>query len=85
MFFVFHDGELAQIPVVILTTSSSERDILDSYKLHASGYVSKPVSLEDFERDMGKIMDYWFVVCKQPPKESLSIGSKAIATKGARL
>ena len=79
------DSELAQIPVVILTTSKAERDIIDSYKLHASGYVNKPLTLNDFDRVMEKISDYWFVVCKQPPKEPPSIGSKAIATEGAHL
>jgi two-component system response regulator len=43
------DDEFGTIPVVILTTSDSEQDILDSYKLHASGYIKKPVTLGGFE------------------------------------
>ena len=64
------DDALKQLPVVILTTSSLERDILDSYKLHASGYVNKPVTLDDFRRLMGEVEEYWFVVCKRLPTES---------------
>ena len=63
------DENLKQIPVVILTTSDSERDILDSYKLQASGYVSKPVTLDEFKKVMEKIDEYWFVLCKRPPKQ----------------
>ena len=63
------DENLKQIPVVILTTSESERDIIDSYKLQASGYVSKPVTLDEFKEVMKRIEEYWFVVCKRPPKQ----------------
>jgi len=63
------DEELKQIPVVILTTSEAEKDILDSYKLQASGYVHKPVTLEEFKVAMKKLKEYWFVLCKLVPKE----------------
>jgi len=63
------DENLKQIPVVILTTSESERDILDSYKLQASGYVSKPVTLDEFKKVMERIKEYWFVLCKRLPKQ----------------
>ncbi len=63
------EEDLKQIPVIILTTSDSERDIIDSYKLQASGYVHKPVSLDEFKQVMQKIEAYWFVLCKRPPKE----------------
>ena len=62
------DEKLKQIPVVILTTSEAERDIIDSYKLQASGYVHKPVTLEDFKEAMKKLKEYWFVLCKRVPK-----------------
>lgn len=62
------DDNLKQLPVIILTTSESEKDILDSYNLQASGYVNKPVSLDDFKAVMGKIEEYWFILCKRPPK-----------------
>jgi CheY-like chemotaxis protein len=62
------DDNLKQLPVIILTTSESERDILDSYNLQASGYVNKPVSLEDFKKVMERIGEYWLMLCKLPPK-----------------
>jgi len=66
---VKQDEEVKQIPVVILTTSDAERDIIDSYKLQASGYVHKPVTLEEFKDGMKKLKEYWFVLCKRIPKE----------------
>jgi len=63
------DEKVKQIPVVILTTSDAERDIIDSYKLQASGYVHKPVTLEEFKEGMKKLKEYWFVLCKRIPKE----------------
>jgi CheY-like chemotaxis protein len=63
------DEDLKQIPVVIVTTSKSERDIIDSYKLQAAGYVHKPATLDEFKQIMGEIEDYWFVLCKLPLKD----------------
>jgi CheY-like chemotaxis protein len=63
------DEGLKQIPVVILTTSEAEKDIIDSYKLQASGYVHKPVTLEEFKEGMKKLEEYWFVLCKRVPKQ----------------
>jgi len=63
------DEKLKQIPVVILTTSDAEKDIIDSYKLQASGYVHKPVTLGEFKEGMKKLKEYWFVLCKRIPKE----------------
>jgi CheY-like chemotaxis protein len=58
------DEQLDTIPVVILTTSDSEQDILESYKLHAAGYIKKPVSLEGFREVIHDLEEYWFVICK---------------------
>lgn len=63
------DKNLKQIPVVIVTTSDLEKDIIDSYDLQAGGYVRKPVTLDGFKEVMEKIGEYWFVLCKRPPKE----------------
>jgi len=63
------DEGLKIIPVVILTSSDSDEDILATYNLHASGYVKKPVKLEDFKHVVKGINDYWFVLCKLPPRE----------------
>jgi two-component system response regulator len=62
------DDNLKHIPVVVVTTSNSDRDIADSYKLQASGYVQKPVTLDGFKRCMEEIGGYWFVLCKLPGK-----------------
>jgi len=66
---VKQDEKVKQIPVVILTTSDAERDIIDSYKLQASGYVHKPVTLGEFKEGMKKLKEYWFVLCKRIPRE----------------
>lgn len=66
------DDQLDTIPAVILTTSDLEQDILDSYKLHASGYVKKPVTLDGFEEVMRELEEYWFVICKRVPENQLS-------------
>ena len=63
------EEKLRIIPVIILTTSESERDIFESYQLQASGYIHKPVTLEEFKTIMEKIKSYWFMVCKLPNKE----------------
>ncbi len=63
------DEGLKQIPVVILTTSNSEIDIVDSYRLQAAGYVHKPTTLDEFDQVMREIEDYWLVLCKLPGKE----------------
>ena len=63
------DEGLKEIPVVVLTTSKSERDIVDSYRLQAAGYVHKPVNLDGFKQVMAEIEEYWCVLCKLPGKE----------------
>ncbi len=63
------DEGLKIIPVVILTSSDSDEDIIDTYNLHASGYIKKPVILEDFKHIVKEINEYWFVLCKLPPRE----------------
>jgi len=64
------DDGMKMIPVVILTSSDSDDDILDTYNLHASGYVKKPVKLEDFKRVVKQINEYWFLLCRLPPREA---------------
>ena len=66
------DDRLDTIPVVILTTSDSDQDILESYKLHASGYIKKPVSLDGFKQVMRELEEYWFVICKRVSQSQLS-------------
>jgi CheY-like chemotaxis protein len=60
------DADLRTIPVVILTTSEAEEDILHSYRLHANAYVSKPVDFEQFIRVVRQIDDFFVTVVKLP-------------------
>jgi CheY-like chemotaxis protein len=60
------DPGLAHVPVVILTTSSSEEDILRSYKLHANAYVTKPVDVEQFIAAVRQIDEFFVSVVKLP-------------------
>ena len=60
------DPELSHVPVVILTTSSSEEDILRSYKLHANAYVTKPVDVEQFIAAVRQIDEFFVTVVKLP-------------------
>ncbi len=63
---------LKSIPVVILTTSASEADILRSYRLHANCYITKPVNLDGFLEVVKSIDSFWLSIVKLP-RESLSV------------
>ena len=60
------DEDLRQIPVVILTTSQAEQDILESYRLRANAYVSKPVDLERFLEVVKTIEEFWLEIVRLP-------------------
>lgn len=62
------DKELKQIPIVILTTSAAEEDILRSYSLHANCYVTKPLGIDQFLQVVRAIENFWFTIVKLPPK-----------------
>jgi chemotaxis family two-component system response regulator Rcp1 len=62
------DSELKRIPVVVITSSKSEEDVLRSYNLHANCYVTKPVDLEQFVTVVKSIEDFWVGIVKLPPK-----------------
>jgi len=59
--------DLKRIPVVILTTSKSEEDILRSYNLHANCYITKPIDLSQFIRVVRCIEDFWLSIVVLPP------------------
>jgi CheY-like chemotaxis protein len=61
------DPKLAHIPVVILTSSKSEIDIVRSYRLQASCYITKPVDLDQFAKVVRSIDDFWLSVVRLPP------------------
>lgn len=60
------DERLKRIPVVILTTSQAEEDILKAYNLNANCYVSKPVDLDQFIKVVRTINDFWLTIVKLP-------------------
>jgi CheY-like chemotaxis protein len=61
------DPDLCHIPIVVLTTSSAEEDILRSYKLHANAYVTKPVDLDQFMNAVRQIDEFFIQVVRLPP------------------
>ena len=62
------DPELRRIPVVILTVSKAEEDVLKSYNLHANCYITKPVNLDQFLAVVQSIEDFWLTVVMLPPR-----------------
>jgi CheY-like chemotaxis protein len=63
------DEDLRTIPVVVLTTSQAEEDVLRSYQLHANAYVTKPVDFERFIAVVRQIDDFFLTVVKRPPQQ----------------
>jgi|ERR1035437_743670 CheY-like chemotaxis protein len=62
--------DLKIIPVIILTTSSAEKDILRVYDLHANAYLIKPLDFDEFTKVIKSITDFWFKAVTLPPKNS---------------
>lgn len=61
-----NDEKLTHIPVVVLTTSEAEKDIVKSYKLHANCYVAKPMGMDQFVEVIKAIENFWFSIVKLP-------------------
>ena len=62
------DDALKLIPVVVLTTSDVERDVVASYKLGAAGYITKPVDMDQFVDAIRQLDNYWFVLARLPKR-----------------
>lgn len=60
------NDDLKHIPVIILSTSSSEMDIMKSYNNHANCFITKPVEIDDFVKAIESIEDFWFSIVKLP-------------------
>ncbi|MFG2077274.1 response regulator [Nonomuraea maritima] len=73
------DPELRAIPVVVLTTSSAEEDILRSYKLYANAYVTKPVDLDRFMTVIRQIDEFFVTVVRLPGRVPAAGGDEPIA------
>lgn len=62
------DDQLKRIPVIVLTSSQAESDILTAYDLHANCFISKPIDLDRFLRMVQSIEDFWLTIVKLPPE-----------------
>lgn len=62
-----NDEDLKRIPVVILTVSKDDEDILRAYDLHANCYITKPIDLDQFLKVVKAIKDFWLTIVKLPP------------------
>ena len=67
------DEDLKRIPVVVLTTSKAEEDILKTYNLHANCYITKPVDFDQFVIVVRLIEDFWFTIVKLPRGEGAHV------------
>jgi len=67
--YVKTNDRLKQIPVIILTTSADDKDILKSYKNYANCFITKPVNVDDFLKTVAKIENFWVQLIKLPPQE----------------
>lgn len=59
---------LSHVPVIVMSSSENEDDIIFSYELHVNAYVTKPSGIKDLERIADALLDFWFNACKRPPK-----------------
>lgn len=64
-----NEPELMTIPVIVLTTSNADEDIIKSYALHCSSYIRKPVDFKQFGAVIQTLQDYWFTVVKFPVRK----------------
>jgi CheY-like chemotaxis protein len=62
------DPELSMIPVIVLTTSEAEEDVMRSYKMHANAYIAKPVDFDRFRQIVHQIDDFFIGIVKLPPR-----------------
>jgi chemotaxis family two-component system response regulator Rcp1 len=65
------DSSLRRIPVIVLTTSKAEEDILRAYDLDANAYITKPVDVDEFLKVIRATEDFWLAIVKLPSKESV--------------
>jgi len=68
LLYIKNSEKYKSIPVIMLTTSSSEKDILQSYKNHVNCYITKPIDVTDFMRAIAKVEDFWINIVSIPVK-----------------
>jgi CheY-like chemotaxis protein len=64
--FIKSNDNIKHLPVIMLTTSSSEKDIIESYKSYANCYITKPVEVKDFMNAVASIKSFWFSIVQLP-------------------
>ena len=64
------DQELRRLPVVMLTTSDDEVDVLESYDSHANSYITKPIDFEQFTQVVRTLEDFWFSIVRLPARNA---------------
>ncbi|MEW5783069.1 MAG: response regulator [Pseudomonadota bacterium] len=64
------DPDLRRIPVVVITSSEAEQDIVASYDLHVNCYVTKPVDLDQFIKVVRSVSEFWLTIVRLPPGEA---------------
>jgi len=72
------NSDLKNIPVIIFTTSSAEKDILQAYELNANAYIVKPIDFDEFMKAIKSIEDFWFEAVKLPPKLDQKLNLKKL-------
>lgn len=70
------DEDLKRIPVIVLTTSSAEQDILHTYNLHANAFITKPVEFKQFLDTMRSLEQFWLAVVTLPPNGKATVFSR---------
>jgi CheY-like chemotaxis protein len=65
-----HDGDLRSIPVVILSSSHAEQDVIRSYEHHANCYITKPLDLDQYMQVIGSVQQYWLAMASLPRNET---------------
>ncbi|MGR3310258.1 MAG: response regulator [Candidatus Brocadiales bacterium] len=65
------DEKLKSIPIIILTVSNTEEDIIKTYNLHTNSYIIKPMDLDEFVEVVKSIQKFWFVIAKLPPRRMI--------------
>ena len=68
LMYIKNNEKFMSIPVIMLTTSSSEKDILQSYRNHVNCYITKPIDVSDFMKAITKIEDFWINIVSIPVK-----------------
>ena len=66
------DPRTQSIPVVVMTSSKEQRDMIEGYKLGVNSYIQKPVDFTQFREIIGKLGFYWLVINQSPPREAFS-------------